>query len=1033
MGRNTPGRQVARAGLTGIIVAPLAGMAANLATSTVTHESPGWTALTWTVTTVLTVLLIVAQYRASAPGNEPMKVDEATEVLRHAVTVQWEREANTLRLAEMRRLPIKWRSAVSELFESFEQSLAWSRRFDRAPKSSDVYEQWRRRRGDGKQLSLVWIDRTPAGRLVILGPPGSGKTELLIDLMLSLLRREPAPPEVPVLVPISSWNPHQTELEEWLENWLIATYPFLGRSPAGPDTGTLAVALLKARRIALILDGFDELPPVNRRQALDRLNVESYVLRNVLLTSRTDDFRTAVHPKNTTVRHLAGAQGVELRAQKVDEIIDYLEQNSTRSGRWEILREPELAREFDTPLMAVLADSVYNPGGDGSPEPTELRGKPDVPGYLLDGYIAAKFPERPDAARRWLTQLADPPGDRVARPDITWWDLGSLRLPPTWRRVTVTVLAPLLVFCWTAFSTGMLNRWVFDSAEVGLAHGLRIGAAGVLCYGFVLFVSGSGRAAVMAALGVYIAGSISGGYELGITAGLAGGFSWRPLELKRTGTAYALLFGAAAAAVAAAIRLLPLPANLTQGFVAGFADGFVSGWDQDVNGWIATGTLAALLAAGALRISPVRADARVLTPPRPPMPWLVAGGLVALVNAWADGFRPHASHGWLLAPADGLAIGLAVWAVAMIVRGRPAPRLRPWIWSVAMALAAAAFGVLAHTAKGDVHDGWARGLADGIAAGFIVWLTLHYTAKDPSPRMWFSLLDRVRAAAPAVLAAIALTVLFATSAGWANAVVVFIGFAALVLYWLLRSPAQARAAVSGGTVPVVEAGVYALVVMALIGGLAFGFLCGATAALAGKVSTEISRRRWPSIGLRASWYGLLGGAALGGTAAAAAAFTRISVVWLPFIWLSATLATALAFGAQGPSATERDVMVPRRLLQLDRRTFLWCTLGIAAAISLAVGVRATAGTHRPLIGVIAAVSTFFTYGLTAGITVAAAQSRYGIAKLERTLLAARGLLPWTFIGFLDEACDKGVLSRNGASYRFRHPLLAERLASRDME
>ncbi|MGP4100088.1 hypothetical protein [Nonomuraea sp. KM90] len=123
-------------------------------------------------------------------------------------------------------------------------------------------------------------------------------------------------------------------------------------------------------------------------------------------------------------------------------------------------------------------------------------------------------------------------------------------------------------------------------------------------------------------------------------------------------------------------------------------------------------------------------------------------------------------------------------------------------------------------------------------------------------------------------------------------------------------------------------------------------------------------------------------------------------------------------------------MSPRRLLCLDRTTFLWCALGLAGAIGLAVGVRATAGTGRPLVGVMAGVSTFFRYGLTAGVTVAAAQSRYGVAKLERTLLAAQGLLPWRFMRFLDTAYEQGVLSRNGPSYRFRHPLLARRLASR---
>ncbi|GAA3161645.1 hypothetical protein GCM10020001_102500 [Nonomuraea salmonea] len=694
--------------------------------------------------------------------------------------------------------------------------------------------------------------------------------------------------------------------------------------------------------------------------------------------------------------------------------------------------------------MAMLADSLYNRRGEGAPEPEELLRVPDVEGHLLDGFIPVRFPDRPEQARRWLTQLADPLGRGTIRTDITWWNLGALRLRPSRRRAVLNVLAPLLIFIWTAFSTGALNRWVFDSVVIGLTHGLRIGAAAVLCYVFVLVMTGSGRASVMAALGVYIAGSITGVYELGITAGLASGFSWRPVTLRRVGAAYALMFGAAAAGVSATIRLLylsgalPLDRQLTEGFVAGFADGFVSGWDQEVNGWIAMGALATLLAYASLRITPQHPGARTLALPgwvsdlRPVGAGLLVGGAVALVNTWANGFRPEVSHGALLAPADGLAVGLAVWAVAVIVtsphvtRGRGG---RPVLCGVAVTVVAGAFGVVAATAKGDVQDGWARGLADALAAGVIVWLVLSRTSGDQPDRPRPSLLGAVRLAVPAVLATAAVSALFAVSAGWANAVVFGLGLGALTLFAAFRSPARSRAAITGGALPAAEAGMLALIVMGLIAGMAYGFICGTCAALTCKVSTEIARRSWPSTGLRLSWYGLLGGAALGGTAAAAAAFTGIDPVWLPVIWLSATLVTGLAFGAQGPSATDQDVMSPSRLLHLDRATFLWCTLGLALAIGLAVGVRATAGTGRPVVGVMAGVVTFFTYGLTAGLTVAAAQSRYGIAKLERTLLAARGLLPWRFMRFLDAAYEQGVLSRNGPAYRFRHPLLARRLAA----
>jgi hypothetical protein len=1050
MERDGRRRWTSRVMLAAAVMGPVSAVVVNLATNTVTYEGLWWTVTVWTAAVALTAVAIIVQYRANTADRREMTVDEAAEYLRQVVTKQWNREAQALRVTDLRhRLPISWRAATSDLFQTFEQSLAWWRGLRDDPARRDPAGRWPARRGRVSELSRIWLERTPAGRLVILGPPGSGKSELLISLMVRLLNQRPAPEKmpvkVPVLVPITSWDPRETRLEQWLEEWLIASYPLLGGRLAGPGDESLAAALLRADRIALILDGFDELPERNRGQALDRLSAESYVLRNVLLASRTDDFDEVVRSDDARVRHLAGAEGVVLEDQKLDAVIRYLEKGSA-PGRWDaVLRAPGLAAVFRTPLMAMLADSMYNRRGEGVPEPAELLNVPDVAGHLLDGFVAVRFPDSPGEARRWLTQLADPTGSGSVRTGITWWDLGWLRLPPARRRVTLTVLAPALVFAWTAFSTGLLNRWVFDSATVGLTHGLRIGAAAVLCYAFVQFVSGSGRASIMAALGVYIAGSVSGVYELGIAAGLASGFGWRPLRLRRTGTAYALIFGAAAVAAVAAIRLasvmgvLPLEPHLTQGFVAGFADGFVSGWDQDVNGWIATGTLAALLAAAAMRGTPRRPAARELALPRrlsglgPVAAGCLAGGLVTVVNAWADGFRPSVSHGALLAPADGLAVGLAVWAVARIVSAPHATWgwcRRPVLCGVAVALVAAAFGVLGATAKGDVHDGWARGLADGIAAGAVVWLVRRQTARDPRPRTWPSLLAKARLAAAAGAAAAALTVLYSVSAGWANAVVFGLGFGALMLFLAFRSPARSRAALAGGTLPVVEAGMCAVIVMGLLGGMAYGFICGAGAALSCKVATEVARRTWPSTGLRASWQGLLGGAALGGTAAAAAAFSHISPAWLPVIWLSATFATALAFGAQGPPASEQDVMSPRRLLRLDRTTFLWCTLGLAAAISLAVGVRATAGTGLPLAGVMAGVTTFFTYGLTSGITVAAAQSRYGVAKLERTLLAAQGRLPWRFMRFLDTAYEQGVLSRNGPSYRFRHPLLARRLASR---
>jgi hypothetical protein len=92
-------------------------------------------------------------------------------------------------------------------------------------------------------------------RLVILGEPGSGKTVLAIELVLSLIRHcegsGQAEDPVPLRVSLGSWHGDQ-DLEGWLTERLIM------------DHGVLPVTardLVERRRILPILDGLDEMDP----------------------------------------------------------------------------------------------------------------------------------------------------------------------------------------------------------------------------------------------------------------------------------------------------------------------------------------------------------------------------------------------------------------------------------------------------------------------------------------------------------------------------------------------------------------------------------------------------------------------------------------------------------------------------------------------------------------------------------------------------------------------------------------------------
>src|SRR5262249_41406901 len=114
--------------------------------------------------------------------------------------------------------------------------------------------------------------RLPHRLLVILGDPGAGKTAAMILLLLAALdhrnrlsgaprRRTP----VPVWLPLGGWNPATTPLRQWAQQTLNRDHPYLRAPEHGPDA---AWRLLDAGRVALFLDGLDEMPEDFRGRAL---------------------------------------------------------------------------------------------------------------------------------------------------------------------------------------------------------------------------------------------------------------------------------------------------------------------------------------------------------------------------------------------------------------------------------------------------------------------------------------------------------------------------------------------------------------------------------------------------------------------------------------------------------------------------------------------------------------------------------------------------------------------------------------------
>ncbi|GGU75115.1 hypothetical protein GCM10010211_46370 [Streptomyces albospinus] len=352
--------------------------------------------------------------------------------------------------------------------------------------------------------------------LMVLGREGSGKSVLALQFALNRLKERPrarkAP--VPVIFSLGSWNPGATSLRRWLIGRLERDHPFLAE--ASPSGKTWAAALVGAKCVLPILDGFDEIAIGLRKRALIALNSSTLPL---LVTSRRTEIEAAAEDNV-----VPSAAVIELIDLNLDDSVTYLQKatGTTPSGGmgvapragWayvlrELSRRPltqasaHLAAVLTTPLMVTLARFVYESDADPSDlsgrDPSELLDtekfgtREALEKHLLDSYIRTaydRFPaNEPEAeaeaeaeaaeenrrwdaerAQHWLGYLAAHLTE-LNTPDIEWWRLGTtVRLRWRMLRVGVTV----------GIASGLVAGLVYG-AEVGLLHGpaYGLGAAGL--------------------------------------------------------------------------------------------------------------------------------------------------------------------------------------------------------------------------------------------------------------------------------------------------------------------------------------------------------------------------------------------------------------------------------------------------------------------------------------------------------------------------------------------------------------------------
>jgi len=452
--------------------------------------------------TLATLYLTWVMYRDSRRGDSAISPSTLADQLAIAIGRHWEAEARLRRLNDPYPLDVSWSAADQALTDSWElvERLARSGAGWPEPPPAGTWAAGPDDlAGEGDALARLLM-RIPTRRLVVLGAPGTGKTILMIRLVLDLLKdRQPGGP-VPFLVPLASWNPSVEDLRSWLAAQLVTDHPTLGApNPAGD--GSCAEVLLASGLITPILDGLDEIPQEIRGSAISSINDALMPGGPVVVTCRAEEYRDTVRPPDAREVTLRAATAIELNPLTVDKVADYLLSDAggpEAKERWQpviraMKKDTPVAQALITPLMTGLARVIYNPRPGEAignlRDPSELTSadlgnRAAVETHLFDAFVtaayrlAARWPARKvEAAFAFLAHHLE---ETIGNPDFAWWQLRYSVSPPGRNRAS-TVIA---YTCW-ALSIVLIFLLPFFALYVPLGFTIALGIVGGFVSGLI--------------------------------------------------------------------------------------------------------------------------------------------------------------------------------------------------------------------------------------------------------------------------------------------------------------------------------------------------------------------------------------------------------------------------------------------------------------------------------------------------------------------------------------------------------------------
>lgn len=344
---------------------------------------------------------------------------------------------------------------------------------------------------DATTILEVFDSQEIAGKLLILGAPGAGKTTTQLELAKALVSRAEEQPEypVPVLFNLSSWKDDRQSITDWLVAELKSKYGVSKK---------LGQEWVNNHQLLPMLDGLDELEPQRQELCVHAINQflasETRPLY-LVVCSRIEEY-------SNYAKQLQLNGAIFLQPLTNNQICDYLtsinyiELWSTISNDLDLLELVKTPLLLSITVLASLEISVE--------KWQHLNSTADRIQYLLDAYIGRMltrdihsrtyFKIKPPNARKtrmwlvWLAQQMQNESKTEFLIEEMQPSLLTTKIPKLIYNLIVWVVIQMLIFGLIAgLSLGLIVGLIY-----GLIAGLSFGLLGLsfgLIYGLFIGMS----------------------------------------------------------------------------------------------------------------------------------------------------------------------------------------------------------------------------------------------------------------------------------------------------------------------------------------------------------------------------------------------------------------------------------------------------------------------------------------------------------------------------------------------------------------